>query len=84
MKEIVAYGIDLVVPVNFEKLMNKEAADFINNLSGFIGIAPYAEGQTTAALFHTVKQRNEAYSKLLKKGWKVAVIVETVTIPVSE
>ena len=64
MKKIKAYGLDLVVPKNFEKIITEEFGDKLKALPGFIGITDYAGGQTKAELFDSMSNRNKAYKVL--------------------
>ena len=79
MKEIKAYGLDLVVPKNFEKITTDAFADKLKALPGFLGITDYAGGQTKAALFDSMSNRNKAY-KVLSEDILCAVIPQTAHI----
>lgn len=80
MKEIKAYGIDLVVPKNFEKIMTESFAAKLKELSGFIGLTDFASGQTKAALFDSLSNRNKAYN-ILSEDIECAIIPQTCHIP---
>ena len=89
MKTVKLYGIDLITPINFEKIMTKEFTDKVTSLDGFVAFAPYGSGtegsnyfnsQSNAALFDTASNRNKAY-KELSKIIKCAVILETAKVP---
>ena len=89
VKEIKAYGVDLLVWVNSESaLTNNDFLNTLKGLDGFIGIAPFGIGmdenfnnsQSIAALFDSESNRNKAYNVLSEKI-KCAVIMETAHIP---
>lgn len=79
MKEIKAYGLDLVVPKNYDKIITEEFGNKLKALPGFLGITDYAGGQTKAALFDSMSNRNKAY-KVLSEDIMCAVIPETAHI----
>ena len=89
MKEIKAYGIDLNIPMNFEKTASEDFLHRLEKLDGFIGCAPYGGGEfstfdnspTMAGLFDTMSNRNKAYNEL-SKDLMVGIILESCTIPV--
>lgn len=87
-KKVKLYGLDLITPINFEKLMTKEFVDKISSFDGFVSIAPYGSptkeanfynSQSTAALFDTAYNRNKAYNEL-SKTMKCAIILEVAEV----
>lgn len=80
-KERKAYGIDLVVPENYDKITTKEFADKLKGLKGFLGVSGYKGGQTQAALFDSQSNRNKAFN-ILSAEISCAIILETAYIPV--
>lgn len=80
MKERKAYGVDLVVSENFEKIATEDFANKLKSLPGFLGITSYAGDQSKAALFDSMSNRNKAYNEL-SKDMKVAIILQTAYIP---
>ena len=83
MKERKAYGIDLVVPENFKRIMEEDFVDKLKATPGFLGITPCNGQQSQAALFDSMSNRNKAYNELSKEI-TVAIIPYTAYIPVEK
>ena len=88
MKKAKLYGIDLLTPINFEKIMTKEFCDILDSLEGFVAIAPFGSekkecnfynSQSSAALFDTPLNRNKAYNEL-SKIIKCALILQAAEV----
>ena len=80
-KEKKAYGVDLVISENFDKITTEEFAKKLQSMPGFLGITPYQGKQSQAALFDSQSNRNKAYNEL-SKDMTVAIIPQTAYIPV--
>ena len=76
MKQRKAYGINLVLSKNYQKVKSKEFVEKLKSLPGFIGITNYAGGHTQAALFDSQSNRNKAY-RILSEEIQCAIILET-------
>lgn len=79
MKSRKAYGVDLVVPKNFDKITTEEFANKLKGLPGFLGVTEYAGGQSQAALFASQSDRNKAYN-ILSQEIQCAIIPQTAYI----
>ena len=83
-KEKACYGLDLMIyqDKNFREFTTDKFCDVMDSVKGFIGLAPYAEEQTFAAIFETPEARKEAHDKLLEElGCETAFILELAYIP---
>jgi hypothetical protein len=79
-KERKAYGVDLVVSKNFHNITTDEFVEKLKSLPGFLGVTEFAGGQTQAALFDSLSNRNKAYNELSKEI-ECAIIPQTAYIP---
>lgn len=79
MKERKAYGVDLVISKNYEKLMSDEFPAKLKSLPGFLGVTEYKDSQ--AALFDSQSNRNKALRELSSEIY-CEIILETAHIPV--